>query len=189
MAKHAELEGFSESVTQGNGSIRRLSREDSEVQSGGRCACWMLNRCDVTMLCATAKMALVHSSPYVLQTFHAEIHGGVIFIVKFCVFFYPFHLIMNSSRFQRLTLGRCAFTQTWCLGKSVHVLDISKCNNGILQSSRKKGWRYLLWHSGLPYFGIERAAILRVNSGQFQQSQIQAAICASCRVFYYIIKF
>jgi len=64
------------------------------------------------------------------------------------------------------------------------VLDISKCNNGILQSSRKKGWRYLLWLLGLPYFGIEIAAILRVNSGQFQQSQMQAVICASCRVFY-----
>ncbi|XP_070193751.1 ras-related protein Rab-7L1-like [Littorina saxatilis] len=39
MSKHAELEGFSESATQGNGTIRRLSREDDDVHQGSRCSC------------------------------------------------------------------------------------------------------------------------------------------------------
>ena len=158
MAKHAELEGFSESVTQGNGSIHRLSREDSEVQSGGRCACWMLNQCDVRMLCATAKMALVHSIPYLLQTFHTWccyfFIVKLLFLLSNCVVvFYTLHFIMNSSRVQRLTLGRCAFTQTWCLGKS--VLDISKCNNGILQSSRKKDGGTFCGFQGCHLLGLK----------------------------------
>ncbi|XP_076447902.1 ras-related protein Rab-7L1-like [Babylonia areolata] len=39
MVKHAELEGFSDSVTQGNGIIRHLGSEDSDSQSGSGCRC------------------------------------------------------------------------------------------------------------------------------------------------------
>ncbi|KAL8620373.1 hypothetical protein ACOMHN_012998 [Nucella lapillus] len=39
MTKHAELEGFSESVAQGNGVIHHLSKEDSVATSGSRCGC------------------------------------------------------------------------------------------------------------------------------------------------------
>ena len=84
----------------------------------------------------------MHSSPYVLQTFHTEIHGVVIFIVKLLVFlsncvsflYIPFHHEQLTG--SKTDFGKVCFTQTWCLGKS--VLDISKCNNDILQSSRKK---------------------------------------------------
>lgn len=39
MAKHAELEGFSESISQANGPIRNLGKEDSLTQPGSRCGC------------------------------------------------------------------------------------------------------------------------------------------------------
>ena len=58
MAKHAELEGFSESVTQGNGLIRHLSREDSDSNSGSRCACWMLALTDVCENAVLRRMVL-----------------------------------------------------------------------------------------------------------------------------------
>ncbi|KAK7503609.1 hypothetical protein BaRGS_00005148 [Batillaria attramentaria] len=39
MAKHAELEGFSESITQANGPVRHLGGDDMEAQQGSRCGC------------------------------------------------------------------------------------------------------------------------------------------------------
>lgn len=39
MAKHAELEGFSESINQANGPVRHLSKDESETQAGSRCGC------------------------------------------------------------------------------------------------------------------------------------------------------
>lgn len=39
MAKHAEMEGFSESHPQGGGPIRHLSKDDESTEVSNRCSC------------------------------------------------------------------------------------------------------------------------------------------------------